>query len=231
MHATVECGKGPDVPSGSGALSKTLAVKPLFPASANAIYWLAIGAIALGALAVPTFFILWARTPYSTGQGEPVIQPVKFDHRHHVRDVGIDCLYCHNNAKEAPYAGVPATSVCMGCHGQIWTESPELAPVRASYFEQKPLVWQRVNSLPDFVFFDHSIHVKNGVGCVSCHGRVDQMGHVYQDKSLTMGFCLDCHRNPEPHLRPLDRVTDMEWAGPPATNQVRHITDCSGCHR
>ena len=206
-------------------------MKPLFPASANAIYWLAIGALAIGALAVPTFFVLWARTPYATGQTDAPVQPVKFDHRHHVRDVGVDCLYCHGAAKTSPYAGVPATSVCMGCHNQIWTESPELAPVRKSFFEQKPLVWSRVNSLPDFVFFDHSIHVNKGVGCVTCHGRVDTMGQVYQAKSLTMGFCIDCHRAPEKHLRPLDRVTDMEWEGVPPLTQVRHITDCSGCHR
>jgi predicted CXXCH cytochrome family protein len=216
-------------------------VKPLFPASANAIYWIAIGGLGALAIGAPIGFIVWARTPYAQGSQEPAAQPVKFDHRHHVRDVGIDCLYCHSSAKSAPYAGVPATSLCMGCHNQIWASSPELEPVRRSYFEQRPLVWNRVNSLPDFVFFNHAIHVNKGVGCVSCHGRVDQMGQVYAAKSLSMAFCLECHRAPEQHLQPLDTVTDLEWT--PSVPQaqlgkelraqlgVRSITDCSGCHR
>lgn len=216
-------------------------MQALFPKSANAIYWLAIGGSALALFALPAVFILWARTPYATGSQEPAAQPVKFDHRHHVRDDGIDCLYCHGSAQSTKYAGVPATSVCMSCHNQIWTESPELAPVRQSYFAKTPIHWQRVNSLPDFVFFDHSIHVNKGVGCVTCHGRVDQMGQVYAAESLTMDFCLDCHREPEKHLRPLDQITNMEWK-PDRPQEligrelraklgVRSITDCSGCHR
>ncbi|MDB4942150.1 MAG: Molybdopterin oxidoreductase subunitprotein [Labilithrix sp.] len=219
-------------------------MKPLFPQSANAIYWLAIGALAVGGITTPVALVVWARTPYATGEQEAPPQPVKFDHRHHVRDVGIDCLYCHGSAQHSPRAGVPATSVCMGCHNQIWPDSPELAPVRASYFEQKPLVWNRVNNLPDHVFFAHSVHVNRGVGCVSCHGRVDQMAQVYQAKSLTMDFCIDCHRAPEPRLQPLDTVTRLDWE--PLASEgsreelgkklgaelgVRHVTDCSGCHR
>ncbi len=215
--------------------------EPLYPRSANAIYWVAIGGVALSVVGVPAFFLVWARTPYSTGSQEPAMQPVKFDHRHHVRDDGIDCMYCHGAARTTPFAGVPPTSLCMNCHNQIWTTSPELAAVRESYFAGTPLHWNRVNSLPDFVFFNHSIHVNKGVGCVTCHGRVDEMGQVYAAKPLTMGWCLDCHRAPEKHLRPLDKITDMEWQ--PTRPQlevgrelraefgVRSIVDCSGCHR
>jgi hypothetical protein len=216
-------------------------VHALFAPSANSLYWLAIGTIAAAAIALPAALIGWARTPYATGAQEPLEQPVKFDHRHHVRDDAVDCFYCHAGAQRTPYAGVPATSLCMGCHNQVWPDSPELAPVRRSAFEGRPLHWNRVNSLPDFVFFDHSIHVNKGVGCVTCHGRVDQMGQVYAAEPLTMRFCLDCHRDPEKHLRPLDRITDMEWkpdrpqaeVGRELRAQlgVRSVVDCSGCHR
>jgi formate-dependent nitrite reductase cytochrome c552 subunit len=192
-------------------------VAPLFHASANSVYWTAIGAVAAATLALPVVLIAWARTPYATGLQEPEEQSVKFDHRHHVRDAAIDCLYCHSGAESSSYAGVPPTSLCMGCHNQIWTDSPELAPVRNSYFSGTPLHWRRVNRLPDFVFFDHSIHVQKGASCVTCHGRVDEMGQVYAAQSLTMRFCLDCHRAPEKQL-----------AVPAA---VRKVTDCTGCHR
>jgi len=218
-------------------------VEPLFQRSANSLYWLAIGAIAVGVVALPAMAIGWARTPYATGEQTAVAQPIKFDHRHHVRDDGIDCLYCHSGAANTPYAGVPATAACMGCHNQIWTDSPELAAVRRSYFEGTPIRWRRVHTLPDFVFFDHSIHVNKGVGCVTCHGRVDQMGQVYAVAPLTMRWCLDCHRAPQKHLRPLDQITSMEWAPSRSEPQevlgrrlvtelgVRSIEDCSGCHR
>ena len=216
-------------------------MKPLFRRSANSIYWLAIGALGIVTVATPVVLIGWARTPYSTGAQEPEEQPIKFDHRHHVRDDAVDCLYCHSGAESSPYAGVPSTSLCMGCHAQVWTGSPELARVRDSYFSGKPIHWQRVNRLPDFVFFNHAIHVGKGVGCVTCHGRVDQMGQVFAAQPLTMRFCLDCHRNPEQHLRPLDQITNMDWVPPrpqeeigrelAAQLHVRSVTDCSGCHR
>jgi hypothetical protein len=183
----------------------------------------------------------WSRSPTATGEAELVVQPVKFDHRHHVRDDGIDCLYCHSDARKSPYAGIPATSVCMGCHGQIWSSSPELAAVRASAFNHAPIEWVRVNNLPDHVFFDHSIHVAKGVGCVTCHGRVDQMATVMQSQSLLMSFCVDCHKAPEKQLRPRDQVTNMEYAPTRpqeeigrelvARYDVHPKTDCSGCHR
>lgn len=213
----------------------------LFSPSANAVYWLSIAAIGGAALALPLACIAWARTPYATGEGEPPEQPIKFDHRHHVRDDAVDCLYCHSGATRAASAGVPATSLCMGCHNQVWTSSPELAPVRASWFENRPIHWARVNEVPDFVFFDHSAHTNHGVGCVECHGRVDLMGQVYQAKPLTMRFCLDCHRDPEKHLRPLDKITDMSWTPDRPQEElgrelaarygVRKLTDCTACHR
>jgi hypothetical protein len=172
---------------------------------------------------------------------DPRDQPVKFDHRHHVRDDGINCLYCHYTAETTAFAGIPPTSLCMNCHNQVWTQSPELAVVRASYFDDTAMHWSRVNSLPDHVFFNHSIHLAKGVGCASCHGRVDEMGQVYQVERLSMSWCLDCHRSPERFLRPKDEVTDMQWqptrpqeiVGAEIRDQlhVAPTTDCTGCHR
>jgi hypothetical protein len=197
--------------------------------------------VAAGVVGFPTFFMVWARTPYATGQDEPRMQPIKFDHRHHVRDDGIECTYCHAGATRSAFAGVPPTSVCMGCHAQIWTQSPELAALRASWIEDRPIVWRRVHSLPQHVYFNHAIHVNKGVGCVTCHGRVDRMSQVFQVEELTMSWCLECHRNPERYLRPPEKVTDMEWVPDrpqlelgreiAARLAVRSITDCTGCHR
>jgi hypothetical protein len=182
--------------------------------------------------------MVWVRTPYVTGEGQQVDQPVKFDHRHHSADDGIDCLYCHENAARAPYAGVPPTSRCMGCHAQVWTESPELTLVRESFFEDRAIEWRRVNALPKFVFFDHSVHVARGIGCVECHGRVDRMASVTQTEQLSMSWCLGCHRDPAPHVRPPELVTDMEYDAPLEARRaiaeklgVRSLTACSTCHR
>lgn len=216
-------------------------MKPLFSESANSLYWLGIGLLVAATLGTPAFCIGWARTPYATGQEQPLEQPVKFDHRHHVRDDGIDCLYCHGDAQRSRYAGVPSTSLCMNCHSQIWTDSPNLELVRTSYFTGTPIVWRRVNAMPDFVFFDHSAHVNKGVGCVTCHGRVDQMAQVYAASPLTMRWCLACHRDPAAHLRPLDKITAMEWTPREPQSRVgaelakslgvRSLTDCTTCHR
>jgi hypothetical protein len=210
----------------------------LFAPWSNTLLWLGIVVAALSAAALIAAPMLWVRTPYVTGRDQPIDQPVKFDHRHHARDDGIDCLYCHENAERTPFAGVPATSRCMGCHAQVWTDSPELTAVRASFFDSRPLAWRRVNALPKFVFFDHSIHLAKGVGCVECHGRVDRMAEVHQAEDLTMSWCLGCHRDPTRHLRPPERVTDMEYVAKPEEQaalakqlNVNPGTTCSTCHR
>ena len=169
-------------------------------------------------------------------------QPIDFDHRHHAKDDGIDCRYCHYEAFRSPYAGVPPTAVCMNCHSQVWQESERLKPVRQSWFTNQPLRWVRVHQLPDFVFFNHSAHVTRGVGCAECHGRVDEMPAVYQAHDLTMRWCLDCHRRPDANLRPLDLVTDMEWdPGEKARLEIGRSVrrelgvnppvNCTTCHR
>ena len=150
-------------------------------------------------------------SPYITGQSVHRHQPVQFSHRHHVESMGIECRYCHFNVEESAFAGIPPTHTCMTCHSQIWADSPYLEIVRDSYANQKPLEWTRVHDLPDFVYFNHSIHVKKGMGCASCHGRIDKMATVYQENSLTMGWCLECHRNPEQNIRPRSEITNMAW--------------------
>jgi Cytochrome c7 and related cytochrome c len=210
----------------------------VFPPWANTATHLVLGAMVVGlagALAAPMIYV---RSPYGTGEGDPRLQPIAFDHRHHVRDDGIDCLYCHEGAERSPYAGIPATERCMGCHNQIWNDTPSIQPLRDSIATGEPIRWQRVHSLPDFVYFDHAIHVHRGIGCVSCHGRVDDMAAVYQVHRLTMSWCLDCHRDPVPHLRPRDRITSMTWTASPAElaelarqYQPRRLTHCSTCHR
>ncbi len=219
-------------------------VRPLFPPWSDTLLRVSAAAVLLGggaAIAVPMTYV---RTPYGTGQNNPLVQPLKFDHRHHVRDDGIDCYYCHGDARRSPSAGVPSTELCMGCHGNLWGKSPELTLLRESHAADRPVVWQRVNGLPHHVYFPHDVHVKKGVGCVSCHGRVDLMGQVFQAEPLTMEFCLDCHRDPAPRLRPAAEVTNMEWQPPTdehearalgeqlvRDNQVHAPVECSECHR
>ena len=141
---------------------------------------------------------------YNTNQGVFVEQPIQFSHAHHVGGEGIDCRYCHTTVEESAFANIPPTKTCMNCHSQIWTDAPILEPVRASFRDNTPLHWTRVHDLPDFVYFNHSIHVKKGVGCATCHGRVDKMPLMYQQANLQMNWCLDCHRNPA-QVRPAAR--------------------------
>jgi predicted CXXCH cytochrome family protein len=212
----------------------------LFRPWSNTAFRLVLGVSALGIIGLIAAPMIWVRTPTWRGQFDPIDQPVEFDHRHHVQDDGIDCLYCHTSATSAASAGIPTTETCMGCHNQIWNQSPLLEPVRRSYFSGAPIPWNRVHDVPDFVYFNHAIHTNKGFGCVTCHGRVDQMSRVYQVSSLTMGSCLDCHRHPEWFIRPIERITDMTWT---AENQsvlgaqlvqqyrIRSLTNCSACHR
>jgi len=181
------------------------------------------------------------RSSYMAQTFVPRNQPVPFSHKHHVSGLGIDCRHCHTTVEDSAYAGIPPTKTCMNCHSQVWKDSPMLEPVRASFQNDQSLEWTRVHDLPDFVYFDHSIHVNKGVGCATCHGRVDQMPLMWKVSTLRMEWCLDCHRNPEPHLRPRDEIFNMTWQ-PPADEpdlaerlakeyNVRHATDCSVCHR
>ena len=181
---------------------------------------------------------------YVTGQHVTRDQPVQFSHAHHVGSMGIDCRYCHTTVEESAFANIPPTKTCMNCHSQIWTNAPILEPIRASFRENRPLEWWRVHDLPDFVYFNHSIHVAKGVGCATCHGRVDKMPLMYQDAPLTMTWCLNCHRNPANYVRPRDQVYNMAWE-PPSNDpglgarlvqeykiaSVEQLTSCSTCHR
>jgi hypothetical protein len=183
----------------------------------------------------------YVRSDYVTRVEEHVEQPVPFSHQHHVAGLGIDCRYCHTGVEKSGFAGLPPTHTCMNCHQQIWARSPVLAPVRDSHRSGKSLPWNRVHNLAEFVYFNHSIHVAKGVGCSTCHGRVDQMSLTRQTATLHMEWCLDCHRAPEKHLRPLDKIYDMEWQPPPdqvergrelmRLHNVSSKTDCSTCHR
>ena len=187
--------------------------------------------------------IAFARSDYYTGARiHPPPQPVPFSHQHHVGGLGIDCRYCHSSVAEGPRAGLPPTHTCMTCHSQIWTNAAMLAPVRRSLADNASLTWQRVARLPEYVYFRHDIHIAKGVGCETCHGRIDRMALTYQAVPLTMEFCLDCHRDPAPRLRPRDRVTEMGWKPSEATAsgqelvrqygvRVGELTYCYVCHR
>ncbi len=191
---------------------------------------------------------VWAmliRSPYATQAMVVRDQPVPFSHKHHVSGLGIDCRYCHTSVEKSPFAGIPPTKTCMTCHSQIWTNAQILEPIRESFRTDKPVAWTRVHDLPDFAYFNHSIHVNKGVGCSTCHGRVDQMPLMWREASLDMEWCLDCHRNPEKYVRPRSEIYNMKWQ-PPANqieqgkklleeykvNLVDHrMSDCYICHR
>jgi cytochrome c peroxidase len=160
------------------------------------------------------------RSPYTTYAGVRKPQPVPFSHQHHVTGLGIDCRYCHTSVETSSFAGIPPTKTCMNCHSQIWTNAQLLEPVRASYRSGESLQWTRVNQLPDFVYFNHSIHITKGVGCNTCHGPVDQMPLMYQQESLQMEWCLGCHRDPGKNLRPRDQVFNMRYQPPSSSSPV-----------
>lgn len=195
-------------------------------------------------LAVPAYalgIVYYGGSPQTTDVGYSPAQPVPYSHALHAGELGIDCRYCHTVADNAAHVGIPPTATCMNCHTQIAADSLKLLPVRESAASGNPVRWVRVHDLPDYVYFDHSAHVLRGVGCVSCHGRVDRMEQVSQVERLSMGWCLECHRNPEPHLRPLDAVTNLGWTTSEdrqvlgkqlrEQNHINPPTDCSACHR
>jgi Cytochrome c7 and related cytochrome c len=188
------------------------------------------------------YIVGWS--PYVTQANIARVQPVEFSHAHHVGQLGIDCRYCHTSVENSPFAGIPPTKICMNCHQEIWVGAATLEPVRTSYRTGQSIAWERIHNLPQFAYFDHSIHVNKGVGCVECHGRVDEMPFMYQDKSLLMGWCLDCHRNPKVHLRPHDEVFNLTWQPSGDRNKLadllydqyhikstEQLTSCSTCHR
>jgi hypothetical protein len=211
----------------------------IFPKWTNRIPLLiAVGApVAFVALVVGVWYYF---SPNFTDVGYSPEQPVPFSHALHAGEMGMDCRYCHNTVEDASFAAVPPTKTCMNCHSQVKTESPRLAKVRESYETGQPIHWVRVHMLPDYAYFPHNAHVKAGVGCSSCHGRIDQMERVHQAEPLSMGWCLDCHRDPEPHLRPVDEVTNMNWdindndynpaEDPDRVREVNPPQHCSGCH-
>jgi cytochrome c7-like protein len=181
------------------------------------------------------------RSPWVTEAHVPRAQPIQFSHERHVAGNGIDCRYCHTSVEISPFAGIPPTKTCMNCHSQIFSTSPFLEPVRESFRTGRSIQWTRVHDLPDFVYFDHSIHIHKGVGCTTCHGQVDRMPLMYQDQSLEMEWCINCHRNPEQYVRPREAVFRVDYVPPPnqlelgkqlvAAYQIQKLTSCSTCHR
>lgn len=215
-----------------------------FPRASNEIARATIATAIV--LLVAGSWIAWGveNSPYVTRQGITLDQPVPFSHEHHVSGLGIDCRYCHTSVMESAYAGIPPTKTCMTCHSQIWVTAPMLEPVRQSWRSGVPLNWQRVHSPPHYVYFNHSIHVQKGVGCSTCHGRVDQMPLMMQDATLQMSWCLDCHHAPEKYLRPRDEVFNMTYRPPDdqlalgkelkaryLVRSSRALSDCNTCHR
>ncbi|AQZ53723.1 cytochrome c3 family protein [Martelella mediterranea] len=184
----------------------------IFSASADAKLRLFAGAVALAILMAGALWWSAASSSYRTGVDWVSEQPVPFSHQHHAGELGIDCRYCHDTVETSARAGLPSTETCMTCHSQIWTDAEMLAPVRESLATGEPLQWNRVARVPDYVYFDHSIHVTTGVPCETCHGRVDTMPLMKQAKPFDMGWCLDCHRDPAPKLRPPSEVTRMDWS-------------------
>jgi hypothetical protein len=191
-------------------------------------------------------FAAWAggliyRSPYITRQHTPIWQPVPFSHKHHVSDDGIDCRYCHTTVEESPFAGIPATKICMNCHKVIWKDAPMLEPVRESFRTDQSIQWNRVNYVPQFVYFDHHIHVNKGIGCTTCHGPVGEMPIMYQETTMHMRWCLDCHEQPEKFVRPRSEIFNAAYQMPRDQLElgrrlmkeydIKSLIDCWTCHR
>jgi hypothetical protein len=186
-------------------------------------------------------FSAFSRSSWATQAGVAREQPIPFSHAHHVGDVGLDCRYCHTSVETSGFANIPPTKTCMNCHSQIWNTSPTLEPVRESFRSNRSIPWTRVDDLPDFVYFNHSIHINKGVGCETCHGRIDKMPLTFQKASLQMEWCLDCHRHPEQYVRPREAVFQMDYEAPADQEtlgrqlmkeyKIQSLTSCSTCHR
>lgn len=215
----------------------------IFPRSANAIARASILAAILLIGGFLLFLDTFNRSNYQTRQSQIIEQPVQFSHARHVAGNGIDCRYCHTSVEESGFAGIPPVETCMTCHSQVLKDAPILEPVRASFSTGEPLEWVRVHDLGDFVYFNHSIHVNKGVACVTCHGQIDQMPLTWQENTLQMQWCLECHRDPQKFIRPKEHVFEMNWE--PTGDQeamgdslikaynihVEQLTNCSICHR
>ena len=217
-------------------------MQPVFPPAANLVAVLGMLGIAGLAVGGAGWWFLWPRTDYRRHRDWVVEQPVPFSHQHHVAGLGIDCRFCHATVETAADAGMPPTYTCMTCHSQVWTNAAMLEPVRRSLADDRPLQWHRVTDLPDYVYFNHGIHIAKGVGCAECHGDVADMPLLRKVATMTMQFCLDCHRDPAPRLRPADAIFDTKWRRGPKTPSPatlldrshiggRSLTDCSICHR
>ena len=214
-----------------------------FPRWADTVVRLVMLAVVVVPVALVALGYVVSGSDYVTGANRIVPQPVPFSHKHHTVDLGIDCRYCHTSVEAAAYAGMPPTHTCMSCHSQVWTNADMLAPVRQSLASDTPLRWMRVNDLPDYVYFDHHAHVRNGIGCTTCHGQVGEMPLMAQAAPLSMGWCLSCHRNPAPNLRPEAEIFAPVWAPPPDQEErgkallahyginIAGLTECSTCHR
>jgi hypothetical protein len=215
----------------------------LFPWWANSIARASLLVLVTLLIVVPLGLMVWVRSSFATGQHADVRQPIPFDHRVHAGALHIDCRFCHSTVEIAAPAGLPPSTTCVNCHSKGLRESSLFAPVRNSIETGRAIAWNRVNALPDFVFFNHSIHVAKGVGCETCHGRVDRMSQASQAAPLTMQWCVSCHRDPSPHLRPTTEIATMGWHPDSASDvalaqaslarehRVRSLTSCSTCHR
>ena len=213
----------------------------VFPKSANAWSKASIAGLLIVLGFLGALIMTLQRSDFVTSANRFIEQPVQFSHQHHAGGIGIECRYCHTSVEVSPSAGIPPTKTCMNCHSILFSNTSYLEPVRASFRDDKPLRWIRVHDLPDFVYFNHSIHVKKGIGCETCHGRVDQMPLMYQQNSLQMEWCIECHRNPEKYVRPRSEITTMgyrpavpqEALGPQLVKEygIHGNTSCSTCHR
>jgi hypothetical protein len=192
----------------------------VFDRSSNALARASLVLTGLLVIALGVTLDQLQRSPWVTRQGQRPDQPIPFSHKHHVEGLGLQCQYCHTTVEVSSYAGIPPTKTCMNCHAQIWTNAPLLQPVRDSWATGESIQWIKVHDLPDYVYFNHSVHVNKGIGCASCHGRVDQMPLMYMENSLQMEWCLDCHRNPAKNLRPTSEIYNMAWQGPSSGQPV-----------